>query len=128
MGDGDRFAWSSDIPEGAVIALDAGDLDELAGNLLDNARKWATAKVAVSASVGDRETRLTIEDDGPGIPADEIPQVLARGGRLDEAAPGSGLGLSIVTDILDLYDGRVEMSASALGGLAVHVIVPRVPE
>ncbi len=127
MADGDRIEWSATIPPGATITLDQGDLDELAGNLLDNARKWARGRVSISAEMTAAGTRLTIEDDGPGIPPNEIDQVLMRGGRLDQAAPGSGLGLAIARDILDLYEGRLEMTASPMGGLAVVVIVPAAP-
>jgi signal transduction histidine kinase len=101
------------------------DLEEMLGNLLDNACKHAKSRV--SAKVMEREgMRLCIEigDDGPGIPADQRRAAQKRGVRLDEKAPGSGLGLSIVKDIAEIYGGTFIMGEAELGGLLVALELP----
>ena len=101
------------------------DLEEMAGNLLDNACKWAGQRVEVSCeSDGDR-LELSIEDDGPGIPDDEREDVMRRGRKLDEAQPGHGHGLGIVRDIARLYGGALELGRSeSLGGLRATLVLP----
>lgn len=102
------------------------DLEELAGNLIENAAKWAKSKVRVRAEALDaKEWRLTVEDDGPGLPPEQRSEALKRGGRLDEASPGAGLGLAIVTDLARAYSGSLELTESELGGLAARVRLPR---
>ncbi len=105
------------IEEDARLPLEQNDLTELLGNLLDNARKWAKTTVVVEQS----GSGLTIEDDGPGVPEDELARISERGRRLDESKQGSGLGLSIVEDIADIYGLTVTYSRSALGGLKVEI-------
>lgn len=100
------------------------DLMELLGNLLDNAYKFASRQVRVSASVRDGELDLLIEDDGPGIPEAEVPTILSRGGRLDEAVPGQGIGLAVVGDIVRAYDGRLEIERSDWGGARLRCRLP----
>ncbi len=107
---------------------DEADLEEMAGNLLDNACKWARGRVEVSL-VGERTERgnallLTIADDGPGLTESEATQVLRRGVRLDEKTPGSGLGLDIVKELVDVYGGSLELKRSELGGLLVQLRLP----
>lgn len=107
------------------------DLEELAGNLLDNACKWAGSRVAVSVSRiegkdGDPLIELVIEDDGPGLSDDQKREAVVRGRRLDETTPGSGLGLSIVADLVALYSGSVSLDDSPEGGLRVTVRLPAV--
>ena len=104
--------------------MDAVDFDEVAGTLLDKARKWATARVTLTAESTDRQTIVTIQDDGPGVPAEELDQIVERGRRLDEATPGTGLGLAIARDILELYGGQMQIGPSPLGGLSVALTVP----
>lgn len=99
------------------LPLDQNDLTELLGNLLDNARKWAKTTVVVASS----GTGLVIEDDGPGVPDEELVRISERGRRLDESKQGSGLGLSIVEDIADIYGLTVTYSRSRLGGLRVDI-------
>jgi len=107
------------------FAGDESDFQEVIGNLLENAAKYAVSSILVSVSVTDTNTfDMVIEDDGPGLTAQEMEVVMARGNRLDESVPGSGLGLSIVDDIIKEYQGHIEMSQSALGGLAVKVTLP----
>ena len=101
------------------------DLQEMLGNLLDNACKWANTRVCIRggliAGAVPARLRLQIEDDGPGIGADNLQAVVARGVRLDEAVPGTGLGLAIVQDLVALYDGQMELQPLASGGLVVTV-------
>jgi signal transduction histidine kinase len=104
------------------------DLEEMAGNLIDNASKWAARKVEVSVEIvreDDRPRfRLLIDDDGPGLPEAAREEVLKRGRRLDETKPGSGLGLSIVSDLAALYRGSLRLDASPMGGLRAILELP----
>jgi len=103
---------------------DREDLLELAGNLLDNAAKWAHSRVHVSLDQA-AGLRLTVEDDGPGIPVERADELTRRGTRLDEEREGHGLGLAIVRDIVDAYSGELHFRPSErLGGLAVTVTLP----
>jgi signal transduction histidine kinase len=104
------------------------DLEEMAGNLIDNAAKWASAHVAVSVTRVEELDRpwlhLVIDDDGPGLPEDARAEMLKRGRRLDETKPGSGLGLSIVSDLAALYRGRLRLEQSPEGGLRARLELP----
>ena len=104
------------------------DLEEMVGNLFDNACKWAASRVRVSAGRQDfgRRAFLTIgfEDDGPGLPPEKRAAALSRGGRLDETKPGSGLGLSIVLELARIYGGELKLEGSDLGGLAARLTLP----
>jgi len=100
------------------------DLEEMMGNLLDNASKWAGTRVLIhTESEGDR-LLLFVEDDGPGIPETEIENVMRRGHKLDESKPGHGQGLGIVKDIVDLYGGKLLLGKSRLGGLQARLDLP----
>src|SRR5690606_18081838 len=117
--------------EAARFRGEQQDLEEIIGNLVDNACKWARTRVDVNIShvpPPDNETagRLTIiiEDDGPGLTAEQMAEATTRGRRLDETKPGSGLGLSIVTDLVALYRGRFSLDHSPLGGLRATVELP----
>ncbi|QKT03547.1 sensor histidine kinase [Ectothiorhodospiraceae bacterium 2226] len=104
---------------GEPAPLDAEDMLELFGNLLDNACKWAAARVRVSVRQG-RDLDAVIEDDGPGVAPEAYARLGQPGVRLDEQTPGHGLGLAIVHDVVDQYEGRVAYGrSSALGGLSV---------
>ena len=103
---------------------DERDLMEVLGNLMDNACKWARSEVAVSCRPSNGDTLVTVEDDGPGIPADEISRVMQRGQRLDESTQGHGLGLGIIQDIVELYNGKLELGVSKLGGLRADLTLP----
>jgi signal transduction histidine kinase len=116
--------WRCD--DGLCFAGERHDLLEIAGNLLENACKWARSRVRVSATrTRDGRLAIVVEDDGPGLAANKRAEVLRRGARLDESAPGSGLGLSIVDELARAYRGSVTLGASALGGLKVDVVLPR---
>ncbi|RWE57244.1 MAG: histidine kinase [Mesorhizobium sp.] len=110
-----------------VFAGEREDLEELLGNLLDNAMKWAKSAVAVSvAPISGKEGagslfEISIEDDGPGIPEDKAREALKRGRRLDETKPGTGLGLAIVADLVNEYGGVLALERSSMGGLKAVV-------
>lgn len=102
------------------------DLEEMIGNLVENAAKWATGQVRVKTSAVDDQTfLLQVDDDGPGLAPEQREEALKRGGRLDETAPGTGLGLAIVTDLARAYSGSLELEESALGGLRARLLLPR---
>jgi signal transduction histidine kinase len=100
------------------------DLDELLGNLVDNACKWAKTRVEVRSTIAEGSVLVTVDDDGPGLAAELRETVLQRGVRADEAAPGSGLGLAIVADLAELYGGSIALGASPLGGLRATLRLP----
>ena len=100
------------------------DLDEMLGNLLDNACKWARSRIVIeSARTGDAVT-ITVDDDGPGLATDLRDKVLLRGVRADEKAAGSGLGLAIVRDLAEVYLGEISLTDSPLGGLRAALTLP----
>ena len=107
-----------------AVRVQREDLDEMLGNLLDNACKWAASRVTVGATDTDRHTIVTIDDDGPGIPPAMRERVLQRGVRADEAAPGSGFGLAIVRDLAELYGGSIALDAAPGGGLRAVLRLP----
>jgi signal transduction histidine kinase len=107
------------------------DFEEMMGNLIDNACKWAAKRVVVKASLGGTAAHqgrtwltLLVDDDGPGLPAERRADALKRGQRLDETKPGSGLGLSIVKETAQMYGGSIELDDAELGGLRVRLILP----
>lgn len=101
------------------------DLDEMLGNLVDNACKWATTRVTISSVVESARLVLLVDDDGPGLAASLRDAVLRRGVRADEAAPGSGLGLAIVRDLAELYRGSITLHESPAGGVRARLELPR---
>jgi signal transduction histidine kinase len=121
---GDGIDWSVDSPVGLSAAVDEVDLAEILGNLLDNARKWTRSMVAVTARRRGREIEIWVDDDGSGIPEHERARVLNRGIRLDERVPGSGLGLTIAKEIVEAYNGKLDLGNSATGGLRVSLVLP----
>ncbi|PTM38724.1 sensor histidine kinase [Bosea sp. 124] len=127
---GKGIAGSHNVPPRARFRGEKQDFEEMLGNLLDNAFKWAEATVEVSLDKGQYDTPgrvvLLIDDDGPGLPDEAMADVLKRGRRLDEATPGSGLGLSIVGDLAKLYGGEIALQRSPLGGLRVRLALPSV--
>ncbi|QUD90775.1 sensor histidine kinase [Phenylobacterium montanum] len=113
-------------PEDLVFPGERQDLLEIVGNLIENACKYGRGRVrAIAAPAGPERMTVTVEDNGAGLSETERAQVLKRGARLDETAPGSGLGLSIVDELARAYDGAVSLSSSPLGGLKVSVELPR---
>ncbi len=110
-------------PDLSVRALDA-DIEEMVGNLLDNACRWARARVIVTAEAHTDGVHIAIDDDGPGIDESMRQRVLQRGVRADETGPGYGLGLAIVGDLAELYGGSIELGVSPMGGLRVSLRLP----
>ena len=100
------------------VAVDKTDLDEMVGNLLENAYKWSDSIIRVhSESKHNDDIEIIVEDDGPGIPDQDIKQAVERGVRLDETTPGTGLGLNIVSEMAHSYRGKLTLSRSSMGGL-----------
>ncbi len=119
------IALTIEISDDAVVACEQQDFDEMAGNLMENAFKWARGRIAIRAMPDLGITRLVVEDDGPGLRSEEIEKVLQPGERLDESEPGFGFGLSITRELAELYGGSLELGASPLGGLLVSLRLPR---
>lgn len=118
-----------DVPaEELIFAGEREDLEELVGNLLENATKWGRQKVRIAVRAGDEQKHsfhLLVEDDGPGIPEEDTREALTRGRRLDESKPGTGLGLAIVADLVKEYGGSLQLGRSDLGGLKATVTLRR---
>ncbi|PJI98005.1 signal transduction histidine kinase [Acidovorax sp. 69] len=120
------------LPEAPLLfAGESQDLQEMLGNLLDNACKWARTTVRLQAQAHEASGQpgqiwIKVEDDGPGIGATQRAHAVERGVRLDESVPGSGLGLAIVQDLAVLYGGRLELEPADLGGLRVVLVLPLV--
>jgi signal transduction histidine kinase len=134
------IAIAVDVPERARFRGEQQDLEEMVGNLVDNACKWAQSRVAIEV-VADRSAtevdtkgsgengeksrvRIIVDDDGPGLSPAEREQVALRGQRLDETKPGSGLGLSIVVELAGLYGGVLTLGTAPIGGLRTELALP----
>lgn len=118
---GEALDWRLDVPENLIVAADSADLTEVIGNLLDNAAKWARSTIRVTAGRDGDAVVLQIRDDGEGIPEEQISALGRRGARLDEQVPGTGLGLAIAKEILDVYEGALDLSNEPEGGLTATV-------
>ncbi|WP_164116973.1 ATP-binding protein [Sphingorhabdus sp. Alg239-R122] len=120
----------------ARVAAERQDLDEMLGNLIENAAKYGGGSVFVTIDTGrqagveePKMVEVWVEDDGMGIPEEERQRIFDRGARLDTGKPGTGLGLAIVRDVAEIYDGNVSLDESEdLGGLLVRLQLPRVPD
>lgn len=115
-----RQAWDQKIR----VHMDEQDIQELVGNLMDNALRWAHSAVQLIVKVNEQQLTLTISDNGPGMSEVECQQAVQRGRRLDEQRSGSGLGLAIVTDLVALYNGQMQLTRASTGGLKVVVELP----
>jgi signal transduction histidine kinase len=122
-----------DCEPGLKFRGEQQDLEEMVGNLLDNACKWSKARIDAEARLLRSESTLiriwleiAVSDDGPGLPAEKRPEALKRGRRLDETKPGSGLGLSIVAETAAMYSGSVKLEDSTLGGLKATLRLPAI--
>ncbi len=118
-----------DAPDDAQFHGERQDLEEMVGNLVDNACKWAQSRVAIEVLKERTEDerrmiRIIVDDDGPGLTPAEREQVARRGRRLDETKPGSGLGLSIVVELAALYGGSFTLGTAPLGGLRAELVLP----
>lgn len=114
------------LSDSQSFAGERQDLEEMLGNLIENAVKWANRRIRVSAAPeGLDRLQVTIEDDGPGMSDEDHARAIARGGRLDESGPpGSGLGLAIVADLAALHGGSLRLERSGLGGLSASLVLP----
>ena len=119
-----RLAVTTTIGPELAVACEPQDFDEMTGNLLDNAFKWARERVGVTAREGDGKVVLTIADDGPGVPPHQIDEIVRRGARLDESAPGFGFGLPIARELAELYGGELTLATADAGGLIVKLRLP----
>lgn len=118
----DGKAVSLEVPKNLFVRTERQDLEEMLGNLVDNACKWAKSTIILRAELkADGNTLIHVDDDGPGLPPEDRARAIQRGVRLDETAPGTGLGLSIVADIAEMNGGKLELSTSPLGGLRATV-------
>src|SRR6202521_3634245 len=118
------LAIEVDVSPAHFIRGQREDLEEMLGNLLDNACKWAKSKVKIQSVRENGAVVLPVDDDGPGLPPSTRDQVWGRGGRADEAPPGSGLGLAIVRDLAQLYEGTITLDDSPMGGLRASLRLP----
>jgi signal transduction histidine kinase len=119
-----KIAFDTDIAQGLRVACDESDVEEMLGNLIDNAFKWAASRVTLRARRDGPIACITIEDDGPGIPADRLTAVLLPGVREDERVPGNGFGLSIVNELAGLYGGSLVLEANEAVGLRCVLCLP----
>jgi signal transduction histidine kinase len=110
---------------GAIFRGEKQDFEEMIGNLMENACKWAASEVKVTVSDSARELVIEVDDDGRGLSEEERADAMKRGVRLDETTPGTGLGLSIVKELAELHKGRLELGVAALGGLRATLRFPR---
>ena len=121
---GRSLAIQVDVDPAHTVRSEREDLDEMLGNLLDNACKWGRSQIAIASAVSGSTVVITVDDDGPGLETSMREAVLQRGVRADEAAPGSGLGLAIVRDLAELYGGSIALSSSPAGGLRARLQLP----
>jgi signal transduction histidine kinase len=118
------IAIEVDVPPDHGVRMERQDLDEMLGNLLDNACKWAKSRVTVASSAHHSLVVITVDDDGPGLASSMHETVLQRGVRADQAAPGSGLGLAIVRELAELHGGTIHLERSPDGGLRARLQLP----
>ncbi|ACT58963.1 histidine kinase [Hirschia baltica ATCC 49814] len=119
-----NLAVEIDIDEDAVFKGERQDLDDLVGNLLENAAKWCKRRMRVTIRVKNDQLIVFVDDDGPGLKPAEREIAVQRGQRLDETEPGTGLGLSIVKELAEMYGGSFALDNSPFGGLRAHLILP----
>ena len=124
--DGERMDWIVDVPSDLTAAIDHDDLSEALGNLIENATRHARHTVTIAGHRDGATVTLTVADDGPGIPEDDLAEALRRGGRLDERGSGAGLGLAIVTDIIESWSGALSLE-NANPGLAATLTLNAPP-
>ena len=113
-----------DCPAGLAIACEPQDVDEIFGNLLENAFKWARAEIRCGAEAEGADVSIAITDDGPGLKTEEIERVMRIGQRLDEAVPGFGFGLPIARELTELYGGELTLAPQSRG-LRVTIRLPK---
>ena len=119
-----QLTFTIDVPADIVVRVPAEDLEEMLGNLIDNASKWARSQVRVSARAQASSVLIAVDDDGSGLAPGLREAVLQRGVRADQTAPGSGLGLAIVRDLATAYGGAIALDHSPGGGLRASLTLP----
>ncbi|WP_429136082.1 ATP-binding protein [Bartonella heixiaziensis] len=124
-----QFKFVMDIND-IVFSGEREDLEEIVGNLIENAAQWALTKVLISCRLEENVEEaecfsILVEDDGSGLTEEQIDEALKRGHRFDESKPGTGLGLAIVSDMVNEYGGSLLLSRSNLGGLYAKIVLPR---
>ncbi len=118
--------WTTEIAPAARFPGEDGDLTEILGNLIDNARKWARSQIRLTVRADRGVLTMCVEDDGPGLSLEQVEQV-GRGQRWDETQPGTGFGVAITRDLAEGYRGTLDLDRSDLGGLRATVTVPLPP-
>ena len=127
-----QLTFAVECPAGTRFQGERQDLEEMLGNLLDNAAKWARTKVLLTAiptlpngAAGTANwLEIRVDDDGPGLTPEQLAEPILRGRRLDETKPGSGLGHSIVADLAHTYGGKLELQRAEAGGLSARLTLP----
>ena len=122
-----RFELDIQIDEHQLWPIEEQDLNELLGNLIDNAGKWASSQVIVRLQQNAQAFEIQVADDGIGVTTEQLEQLGTRGLRLDQQVPGHGLGLAIVRETVERYDGTLKFAASTQGGLLACIRLPRQP-
>jgi signal transduction histidine kinase len=122
---GEALVWQQHIPQQVMAEIEEGDFIELLGVLLDNATKWSAGRIGIGLHLAQGVVRLSVEDDGPGIPLQDRRAALTRGVQLNSDKSGTGIGLAVARDIALAYGGEVDLADSALGGLCVQVRLPQ---
>jgi signal transduction histidine kinase len=121
---GSALDWAIEIASDLSVRIPPDDLTEVLGNVLENAARHAQERITISASANGGEATIAIVDDGPGISPDVLTEVLRRGGRLDQGGAGAGLGLAIVTDILDAWAGALALGPTNPGEMTATIRLP----
>ena len=122
------IAFHASVDPSHSVRCQREDLEEMLGNLLDNACKWGRGQVHIESSLAGKTVAMDVDDDGPGIDPSTALEVLKRGVRADERVPGSGLGLAIVSDLAEIYGGSIELTRSPMGGLRARLTLPATEE
>ena len=120
-----KLTFRIDVEDGVSVRAPSEDLEEMLGNLLDNACKWASTEVVIAARAETGRVIVDVADDGAGLSAEMREAVLKRGVRADQTAPGSGLGLAIVGDLAEAYGGTMALRSSEQGGLCARLVLPQ---
>ena len=121
----DKVRLDMDGDKALAVHVERQDLDEMLGNLIENAAKYGGGSVFVTVSKMDDMVDIAVEDDGPGISADDREKLFNRGARLDSTKPGTGLGLAIVRDVAEIYGGSISLEESEdMGGLLARLRLP----
>ncbi len=123
---GKKINWQLDLSKNAKLFCEEGDLYEIFGNLLDNGCKWSNGEIKIHAEAAKAANQIlvTIADNGPGIPEEQLDKVMGRGVRADEQVKGHGIGLAVVKELVTLSEGSINGSKGPLGGIVWQVVLP----